>query len=53
MRKEVRVDFPMTQQVKKPLTMQKTQETRVRSLVWEDLEEEMASHSSILAWELP
>ena len=31
-----------------------TQETRVRSLVWEDpLEEEMAIHSSILAWRIP
>ena len=33
--------------------MQETQETRVRSLGWEDpLEEEMATHSSILAWEI-
>jgi len=30
------------------------QETRVWSLDWEDpLEEEMATHSSILAWEIP
>ena len=30
------------------------QETRVQSLGWEDLlEEETATHSSILAWELP
>ena len=30
------------------------QETRVRSLGWEDpLEEEMATHSSTLAWEIP
>ena len=30
------------------------QETQVRSLGWEDpLEEEMATHSSILAWEIP
>ena len=29
------------------------QETRVRSLVWEDpLEKEMATHSSILAWKI-
>ena len=29
------------------------QETRVRSLVWEDLlEKEMAAHSSILAWKI-
>ena len=31
-----------------------TQETQVRSLGQEDtLEEEMATHSSILAWEIP
>ena len=30
------------------------QETQVRFLGWEDpLEEEMATHSSILAWEIP
>ena len=30
------------------------QETQVRSLGWEDpLEKEMATHSSILAWEIP
>ena len=30
------------------------QEMRVRSLSWEDaLEEEMATHSSILAWGIP
>ena len=30
------------------------QETQVQSLGWEDpLEEEMATHSSILAWEIP
>ena len=30
------------------------QETRVRSLVWEDpLEKEMATHSSILTWRIP
>ena len=29
-------------------------ETRVQSLVWEaPLEKEMATHSSILAWEIP
>ena len=34
--------------------MQETQETRVRSLGQEDpLEEEMATHSSILAWKIP
>ena len=30
------------------------QETRIRSLGWEDpLEKEMAAHSSILAWRIP
>ena len=30
------------------------QETQVRSLGWEDpLEEKMATHSRILAWEIP
>jgi len=30
------------------------QQTQVRSLGWEDpLEKEMATHSSILAWEIP
>ena len=34
--------------------MQETQEMQVHSLGWEDrLEEEMATHSSILAWEIP
>ena len=34
--------------------MQKTQETQVRFLGWEDpLEEGMATHSSILAWKIP
>ena len=34
--------------------MQETQETWVRSLAWEDaLEKGMATHSSILAWEIP
>ena len=37
--------------VKNPPAMQ---ETWVRSLGWEDpLEEEMATHSTILAWEIP
>ena len=40
----------MAQQVRNPPAMQETQETRVRSLGWEDpLEKEMATHSSILA----
>ena len=34
--------------------MKEMQETQVRSLLWEDpLEKEMATYSSILAWEVP
>ena len=34
--------------------MQEMQETRVRSLSWEDpLEEEMATHSSTISWKIP
>ena len=34
--------------------MQEMQETWVESLGWEDpLDEEMATHSSILAWKVP
>ena len=34
--------------------MQLTQELQVQSLGWDDpLEKEMATHSSILAWEIP
>ena len=41
----------MAQIVKHLPTMQ---ETRVRSLGWEDpLEKEMATHSSTLAWKIP
>ena len=44
----------MAQAVKNLPVMQETQERRVRSLGREDpLEEEMATHSSILAWEIP
>ena len=44
----------MAQQVKNLLVMQEAQETQVRSLGLEDpLEEEIASHSSILAWRIP
>ena len=40
--------------VMNPLARQELQETQVRSLGGEDpLEEEMATHSSILAWEIP
>ena len=44
----------MGQGVKNLPTMQQTQETWVQSLGQEDpLEEEMAIHSSILAWKTP
>ena len=44
----------MAQQVKNLPAKQETQEMWVRSLGWEDpLEEEMATHSSILAWRIP
>ena len=43
--------FLVAQKVKRLLAMQ---ETRVRSLGWEDpLEKEIATHSSILAWKIP
>ena len=41
---------PVALQVKKLPAMQETQEMQIRSLGWEDhLEEEIATHSSILA----
>ena len=43
----------MTQQVKNPPAIQEIQEMQVGSLSLEDpLEEEMATHSSICAWEI-
>ena len=40
--------------VKNPPAMQEPQETWVQSLGWEDtLEEKMATHSGIHAWEIP
>ena len=40
--------------IKNPSAKQEIQETRVRSLGWEDpLEKGMATHSSILAWRIP
>ena len=40
--------------MKNLLSVQEPQETRVQSLRQEDpLEEEMTTHSSILAWEIP
>ena len=44
----------MAQQVKNPPAMWETREMRVQPLSREDsLEEEMATHSSILAWKIP
>ena len=44
----------MASVVKNLLARQETQETRVRSLDWEDpLEEGMVAHSSILAGKIP
>ena len=44
----------MAQQIKNLPAMKETLETLARSLCWEDhLEKEMATHSSILAWEIP
>ena len=41
----------VAQLVKNPPVVQ---ETRVRSLIWEDpLEKKIANHSTILAWEIP
>ena len=46
--------FPCGTVVKNPPTMQKMQETWVRSLGQEDpLEEDMATRSGILAWRIP
>ena len=43
----------MAQLVKNPPAVQETQETWVPSVGWEDpLEEEMATHSSIVAWKI-
>ena len=43
--------FPGGSVVKNPSAMQ---ETQVQSLDWENsLEKEMATHSSVLAWEIP
>ena len=43
---------PLVAQMVKRLSAM--QETPIRSLGWEDpLEEEMAAHSSILAWKIP
>ena len=46
--------FPSGSEVKNPPAMQEPQETQIQSLGQEDpLEEEMATHSTILAWKIP
>ena len=48
------VGFPDSSVVKNPPAKQEMQETHIQSLDWEDpLEEDMATHSSILAWRVP
>ena len=48
------VGFPGGSVVKNSPAKQETQETRVRSLGWEDpLQKEIATHSSIPAWRIP
>ena len=48
------VGFPGSSVVKNPPAKQETQETHIQSLDWEDpLEEDKATHSSILAWRIP
>ena len=45
--------FPSGSVVKNPPAVQEIQDTQVSSLGWEDpLKEEMATHSSVLAWEV-
>ena len=39
--------------VENPPPIQKMQETQVQFLGWEELLEEMAIHSSVLAWKIP
>ena len=39
--------------VKNPHAMQESQEMQVQSLGREDFQEEMTTHSSILAWRIP
>ena len=47
-------DFPDGSAAKNPPAVQEPQELRFQSLGWEDpLKEEMASHSSVLAWKIP
>ena len=51
---KVTLASPIAQWLRNLLAMQETQEMRVRSLGWEHpLEEEMATHSNVLAWKIP
>ena len=46
--------YPGSLAVRNPPANAETQETWVQSLCWEDsLEEEMATYSNILVWEIP
>ena len=46
--------FPGGLAVKNPLAMHETQEMQIQSVAQKDpLEKSMATHSSILAWEVP
>ena len=54
MNKSSFMGFPGGSAIKNPPAVQEMQERQVRSLGREDpLEKEMATHSSILAWEIP
>ena len=49
-----RLGFSSGSEVKNLPALQQAQETQVQSLGWEDpLKKEMATHSSILAWDIP
>ena len=51
---QIHLVFPGSSAVKNPRAMQEMQETQVWFLGWKDpLEKEMATHSSIVAWEIP
>ena len=50
----IKLGFPGGSAVKNPSAMQETKEMQVQSLGQEDsLEEDMATHSNILAWRIP
>ena len=51
---QIHLVFPGSSAVKNLRAMQEMQETQVWFLGWKDpLEKEMATHSSIVAWEIP